>query len=109
MVCQHICEQWESDRQQTRINNRLIGPAGGSGTPTDSREDRKIREMEEDDAEGCYSLSLFFVVSLNKQVKEKKSKLRVEIEMLSADFLFFFFLFVLHRSRLAPNASEQIF
>lgn len=76
---QPICEQWETDRQQTHIKNRLIGPAGGSGTPTDSREDRKIRERWR--MMRRRGVILFFCASLDKQgkggVKEKMTEVKL--------------------------------
>lgn len=56
-ACRPILEQWETDRQQTQINTRLIGSAGGQGRPPtaeEGRKDRKIREIMEEG--GCYSL-----------------------------------------------------
>lgn len=41
VVRRPICEQWGTDRQQTHINYRLIGPAGQQGMPTDRREENK--------------------------------------------------------------------
>lgn len=46
MACQSICEQWETDTQQTYINNRLIGPAGGVEMHNDRREGSKIRTCQ---------------------------------------------------------------
>lgn len=50
-----IFEQWETDRQQARINTCLIGPAGWQGRPPTAEGGRQIREMEEG---GCYSCPL---------------------------------------------------
>lgn len=60
-----ISEQWETVRQQTPINTRLIVPAGG-GTPADSGGDRKIREVE--------NVILFLCASADKHVKSKVTK-----------------------------------
>lgn len=32
-----ICEQWEADRQQSRINTHLIGPVGGGAAHRQQR------------------------------------------------------------------------
>lgn len=61
-----ISEQWETVRQQTPINTRLIVPAGGGGTPADSGGDRKIREVE--------NVILFLCASADKRVKSKVTK-----------------------------------
>lgn len=79
---QPICEQWETDRQQTHINNRLIGPAGGSGTPTDSREDRKIRERWR--MMRRRGVILFFCASLDKQGKEEVKEKVAEVNLFAA-------------------------
>lgn len=69
MARRPICKQWETDRQHTHINNCLIGPAGGAGMPTDSREGRKTRDGGGGGAmmEG----GALFSASLDKQVREE--------------------------------------